>query len=143
MAARLRWVIRWAPPADGWSPPRSTSSSRRRAATRCARCASASARELRWSSNGSEMFRTLVRAASALCLMALSALAVAQAAPPPIALSVITFDGGWNLPLWAAQRQGFFEANGVTVQLSYTPSSAALITGLFAGRYQIALATLD
>ena len=34
--------------------------------------------------------------------------AAQQAAPAP--LRVITFDGGWNLPLWAAQRQGFFEA---------------------------------
>ena len=64
-------------------------------------------------------------------------------APPPATLRVIAFDGGWNLPVWAAQRQGFFEANGVTVQLSYTPNSAALVTGLFEGRYEIALATID
>ncbi len=64
-------------------------------------------------------------------------------APPPAPLRVITFDGGWNLPVWAAQRQGFFEANGVAVQLSYTPNSAALVTGLFDGRYDIALATID
>ena len=56
---------------------------------------------------------------------------------------MIAFDGGWNLALWAAQRQGFFEANGVAVQLSYTPNSAALVTGLLAGRYDIALATID
>lgn len=68
----------------------------------------------------------------------------AQPAPKPLQpLSVITFDGGWNLPLWAAQRQGFFEAAGVAVQLNYTPNSAALITGLFDGRYHIALATID
>ena len=36
------------------------------------------------------------------------------------------FDGGWNLPVWAAQRQGFFEANGVAVQLAYTPNSGVL-----------------
>jgi len=64
----------------------------------------------------------------------------AQAQTP---LRVITFDGGWNLPLWAAQRQGFFEANGVAVQLSYTPNSTALLTGLFDGRHDIALATID
>jgi ABC-type nitrate/sulfonate/bicarbonate transport system substrate-binding protein len=69
--------------------------------------------------------------------------APAQTPPPPTALRVITFNGGWNLPLWAAQRQGFFEANGVAVQLSYTPSSEALVTGLFDGRYDIALATID
>src|SRR5436189_5528525 len=63
--------------------------------------------------------------------------------PPPTSLRVIAFDGGWDLPIWAAQRQGFFEGNGVTVQLSYTPSSEVLITGLFDGRFDIALATID
>src|SRR5439155_27144034 len=58
-------------------------------------------------------------------------------------LQVISFDGGWNLPVWAGQRQGFFEANGLAVQLGYTPNSAALITGMFDGKYQIALASID
>ncbi|MFO1303284.1 MAG: ABC transporter substrate-binding protein [Burkholderiales bacterium] len=62
-------------------------------------------------------------------------------APSP--LRVITFDGGWNLGVWAAQRQGFFEANGVSVQLTYTPNSGALVSGLFDGRYDIAMATID
>jgi ABC-type nitrate/sulfonate/bicarbonate transport system substrate-binding protein len=74
------------------------------------------------------------------CLIASAIPAQAQTAA---VLRVITFNGGWNLPLWAAQRQGFFEANGVAVQLSYTPSSEALVTGLFDGRYDIALATID
>ena len=64
-------------------------------------------------------------------------------ATPPTPLRVITFDGGWNLPVWAAQRQGFFEAQGMSVQLSYTPNSANLVAGLFDGRYDIALATID
>lgn len=62
---------------------------------------------------------------------------------PPPPLRVITFDGGWNLPLWAAQRQGFFEANGVAVQTTYTPSSAFLVSGLLEGRFDIALALID
>jgi ABC-type nitrate/sulfonate/bicarbonate transport system substrate-binding protein len=61
----------------------------------------------------------------------------------PVPLRVVTFDGGWNLGVWAAQRQGFFEANGVSVQLTYTPNSVALVTGLFDGRYDIAMATID
>jgi len=64
-------------------------------------------------------------------------------ASPPAPLRVIAFDGGWNLPIWAGQRQGFFEANGVAVQLAYTPNSAALIEGLNDGRYDIAMATID
>lgn len=63
--------------------------------------------------------------------------------PAPTPLRVITFNGGWDLPLWAAQRQGFFEANGVDVRMAYTPSSDALVAGLFDGRYDIALATID
>src|SRR5262249_31678915 len=61
-------------------------------------------------------------------------------AAPPTPLRVIAFDGGWNLPVWAAQRQGFFEANGVSVQLSYTPTSVYLITSLLDGKFDLALA---
>jgi ABC-type nitrate/sulfonate/bicarbonate transport system substrate-binding protein len=64
-------------------------------------------------------------------------------APVPTPLRVITFDGGWNLAIWAAQRQGFFEAQGVTVQLSYTPTSVFLITSLMDGKFDIALALMD
>ncbi len=70
----------------------------------------------------------------------------AAAATPPGALPplrVIAFDGGWNLPIWAAQRQGFFAAHGVVVALSYTPTSVALITGLAEGRFDVAMAGFD
>ena len=75
-----------------------------------------------------------------LALLTLLATVVAQAQTP---LRVIAFDGGWNLPVWAAQRQGFFEANGVTVQLSYTPNSVFLITSLLDGKFDIGLAGID
>jgi ABC-type nitrate/sulfonate/bicarbonate transport system substrate-binding protein len=64
-------------------------------------------------------------------------------AAPPTTLRVIAFDGGWNLPVWAAQRQGFFEANGVSVQLSYTPNSVYLITSQLDGKFDISLALMD
>src|SRR5438105_7900087 len=64
-------------------------------------------------------------------------------APPPVSLRVIAFDGGWNLPVWAAQRQAFFEAQGVSVSLSYTPTSVYLITSLLEGKFDIALAAMD
>ena len=56
---------------------------------------------------------------AAMAVTAFAAAASAQSPAPaaPPALRVIAFDGGWNLPIWAGQRQGFFEANGVTVQL--------------------------
>ncbi len=80
---------------------------------------------------------------AALAAFALTAVASAQAPAPVVPVRVIAFDGGWNLPMWAAQRQGFFEANGVSVQLSFTPNSAALVTGLYDGRYDVAIATID
>ncbi len=64
-------------------------------------------------------------------------------AQTPTTLRVITFDGGWNLPLWAAQRQGFFEAQGLAVQLSYTPTSVFLVTAVLEGRADIAFAGFD
>ena len=72
-----------------------------------------------------------------------SIVAVAGHAQTPAPLRVISFDGGWNLPVWAAQRQGFFETNGVSVQLTYTPNSAFLVTSLLDGKFDIALATID
>ncbi len=70
--------------------------------------------------------------------------AQAQPAVTPLApVRVISFDGGWNLPVWAAQRQGFFEANGISVQIGYTPSSGFLVTSLFDRKYDIALALAD
>jgi ABC-type nitrate/sulfonate/bicarbonate transport system substrate-binding protein len=64
-------------------------------------------------------------------------------APAPKPVRVISFDGGWNLPVWVAQRQGLFEANGVSVQISYTPSSGFLVTSLLEGRHDVALALID
>jgi ABC-type nitrate/sulfonate/bicarbonate transport system substrate-binding protein len=85
-----------------------------------------------------------VIATLALLFNAIAALAAdLPLAPTPALLRAVAFNGGWDLPIWAAQRQGFFESNGVTVQLSYTPSSAVLVMGLFDGRFDIALATID
>jgi ABC-type nitrate/sulfonate/bicarbonate transport system substrate-binding protein len=62
-------------------------------------------------------------------------------APQPV--RVIAFEGGHNLAIWAAQRQGFFEDNGVRVILSFTPSSVAAVTGMFEDRFDIAALAID
>lgn len=59
------------------------------------------------------------------------------------ALRVIVFPGGFNLPLWAAERQGFFAANGVRVTLTPTPSSTFQMQGLAEGRFDIAMTAFD
>ena len=88
----------------------------------------------------------LWRFTAALCALVccMPPLARAQPAVPPLTpVRVISFDGGWNLPMWAAQRQGAFEANGLAVQTSYTPNSGVLVGALFNGRADIALALVD
>jgi ABC-type nitrate/sulfonate/bicarbonate transport system substrate-binding protein len=62
---------------------------------------------------------------------------------PPRTLRVIAFEGGHNLPIWAAQRQGFFEQQGVQVALSFTPSSTFLVSNLFQGAQDVGVASID
>src|SRR6478752_3023631 len=83
-------------------------------------------------------------------LLALVAFAFAVAsahaqapAAPLMTLRVLAFDGGWNLPLWAAQRNGSFEAEGLAVQLTYTPSSGFLVASVLDGKSDIAFAAID
>jgi ABC-type nitrate/sulfonate/bicarbonate transport system substrate-binding protein len=64
-------------------------------------------------------------------------------APPPRPIRVVAFEGGHNLAIWAAQRQGFFEDHGVRVILSFTPSSTAAVAGMFEDRFDIAALAID
>lgn len=88
----------------------------------------------------------MVRLACAIAFAMFSIVGTAvaqQPGPPPKPVRVISFDGGWNLPVWIGQRQGFFEANGVAVQIAYTPNSGFLVSALLDGRYDLALALID
>src|SRR5438876_5534528 len=89
------------------------------------------------------MRRMALCTAFAMSVLGSIAQAQAPASPPPTPLRVIAFDGGWNLPIWAAQRQGFFEANGVSMQLAYTTTSGFLVGALFDGKADIAFALVD
>lgn len=82
--------------------------------------------------------RVVAVAAAAFVLLAAPA-----AAQSPAPVRVISFGGGFNLPLWVGQARGFFAANGVDVTLSYTPDSKALFADLAAGRQDIAMAAFD
>ena len=62
---------------------------------------------------------------------------------PLQALNVVVFPGGFNLPLWAAERQGLFESNGIRVVTTPTPSSTFQIQGLAEGRFDIAMTAID
>ena len=71
--------------------------------------------------------------------------ACATPAPPATTLpvSVISFGGGFNLPLWAARDQGFFARHGIAATLQVTPDSRQLFTGLMEGKYQVAITAMD
>jgi ABC-type nitrate/sulfonate/bicarbonate transport system substrate-binding protein len=66
--------------------------------------------------------------ASMLAAATLPGCATAPATPPAppappapaIPLNVISFGGGFNLPLWAARERGLFAANGLAATL-HTP----------------------
>lgn len=58
-------------------------------------------------------------------------------------LTVISFGGGFNLPLWAAREQGLFARHGVAATLQVTPDSRQLFAGLMAGHYQVAITAFD
>jgi ABC-type nitrate/sulfonate/bicarbonate transport system substrate-binding protein len=65
------------------------------------------------------------------------------AARPLTVLRVLAFDGGWNLPLWVAGRNGLFDAQGLSVQLAYTPNSGFLVKSVLEGKADLAFAAID
>ena len=58
-------------------------------------------------------------------------------------INMITFGGGYSLPAWVAQRQGFFARHGIAVNITYTPNSVYLMTHLIEGRFDIAVTAID
>lgn len=58
-------------------------------------------------------------------------------------LKVIVFPVINNLPIYAAQRQGFFAKRGLAVAIQNTPSSQAMRTGMARGEFDIAHAAVD
>ena len=81
-------------------------------------------------------------AAVAFAIVALVANAQAPS-PPRTVVHVLAFDGGWNLPIWVAQRNGLFDAQGLDVQLAYTPSSGFLVKSVLDGKTDLAFAAID
>ena len=69
--------------------------------------------------------------------------AATPAAPVPGAIQVISFGGGFNLPLWAAKDQGFFKKHGIEVQHTITADSKQVFSGLMEGKYHVAITALD
>lgn len=95
--------------------------------------------------------KTLISIVAAAALMTGSiSPSFAQSSPAPVAhpnptqtLRVIGFAGGFNLPIWAGQRQGYFTDEKLNIQLTYTPNSVYQITNLLAGNFDIAMTAID
>jgi ABC-type nitrate/sulfonate/bicarbonate transport system substrate-binding protein len=77
-------------------------------------------------------------------LAALTCLASAQTSRAQTTdLTIMVFQGMQNLPLLAAQSQGFFAKRGLKVDVRIAPDSDELREGLAHGRYQIVHAGVD
>lgn len=58
-------------------------------------------------------------------------------------VKVIVFPGGFNWPVWVAQRCGFFERRGVALELMTTPGSVFQWTTLAEGDAHMAITLMD
>jgi len=58
-------------------------------------------------------------------------------------LDVIVFAGGFNWPIWAAQKEGYFARNGVEVHLTPTPGSEFQLKNLIEGKFDIGMTAID
>jgi ABC-type nitrate/sulfonate/bicarbonate transport system substrate-binding protein len=58
-------------------------------------------------------------------------------------IKVIVFPGGFNLPLWTGIERQFFKSYGLDVEPHYTVNSVEQLSGMIAGRWEIALTGFD
>jgi ABC-type nitrate/sulfonate/bicarbonate transport system substrate-binding protein len=58
-------------------------------------------------------------------------------------VNVIVFPGGFNLPLWTAERRGYFARRDLDVKLHLTTSSMEQLAGLIRGEWEIGLTGFD
>lgn len=58
-------------------------------------------------------------------------------------VNMITFGGGYSLPAWVAQQQGFFAKHGIAVNITHTPNSVYLMKNLIEGRFDITVTAMD
>lgn len=58
-------------------------------------------------------------------------------------LKVVAFAGASNLPFWVGQDKGLFAREGIAPVLEITPNSVEMAKNLYAGRYDLALTSVD
>ncbi|HEX6841126.1 MAG TPA: ABC transporter substrate-binding protein [Stellaceae bacterium] len=82
----------------------------------------------------------------ALCMglaVLVAGVASAARAETPKRLEVIVFAGGFNWPIWAAQKEGYFARNGVEVHLTPTPGSEFQLKSLIEGKFDLGMTAID
>ncbi len=79
---------------------------------------------------------------AAIAGLALAA-GLASAAQAQTKLSIVTFAGATNLPVWSALDRGFFGKEGLDVSHEVTRGSTAVIQGMMDGKYQFASTAFD
>jgi ABC-type nitrate/sulfonate/bicarbonate transport system substrate-binding protein len=62
---------------------------------------------------------------------------------PRQVIRMINFAGGFNLPIWMTQRQGFFASETIDVKVDFTPGSTYQLTHLIAGTYDMGFTAID
>ncbi|EHP44697.1 extracellular solute-binding protein [Cupriavidus basilensis OR16] len=58
-------------------------------------------------------------------------------------ITVLGFEGAFNLPIWVGHRQRHFEKHGLEVSLEYVKGSVDMVNRLTSGTAQIALTSVD
>jgi len=81
------------------------------------------------------------RAISLACGMLAATFAAAAAAQTTI--EFITFSGPTGTPIFVAQDKGLFAKEGITVNITNTPSSGFQMQNLVAGKFQVAQTAID
>jgi ABC-type nitrate/sulfonate/bicarbonate transport system substrate-binding protein len=76
-------------------------------------------------------------------LLALCGLGFASLLHAQTPLRVVSFPGGANLPLWVAEDAGLFARESLSVTVSLTPNSVALIRSLMNDDEDVAIAAFD
>ena len=66
-----------------------------------------------------------------------------NAKKPLQTVNMITFGGGYSLPAWVAQGQGFFAKHGIEVNITHTPNSVFLMKNLIEGKFDLTVTAMD
>lgn len=80
---------------------------------------------------------------SVLALAVMGWAAVSAPAAAQSKLTIVTFAGATNLPVWIARDKGFFAKEGLDVTQEITRGSTPAMKGLMEGKYQFASSALD